>query len=173
MKQRCNNPKHTAAKWYHDKGIRVCDEWEKSFEAFQIWAMENGYFDKGSIDRIDPNKGYDPTNCRWITLSENRRRVTRNYGNERKIKSNNRCRKPRSNTVDLCGGVRTCSTKIDFVVENAFAQAKMILSTIIAGANEFISKSDEDTLLAITAGYLAGKEAGRREAQAQAQTTEE
>lgn len=50
--------------------------------------------------------------------------------------------------------------------KNAFA-------AVAASANNLISKSDEDTLLAITAGYLAGKEAGRREAQAQAQTTEE
>lgn len=43
--------------------------------------------------------------------------------------------------------------------KNAFA-------AVAEGANEMITKSDEDTLLAITAGYLAGKEAGRREANA-------
>lgn len=53
MKQRCNNPKHTAAAWYHDKGIRVCEEWSDNFHAFQTWALANGYADDLTIDRID------------------------------------------------------------------------------------------------------------------------
>lgn len=75
MKQRCNNPRHPAARWYHNKGIRVCDQWENSFGAFQDWALSNGYFAEGSIDRIDPSRGYSPDNCRWITIDENRRRA--------------------------------------------------------------------------------------------------
>ena len=50
--------------------------------------------------------------------------------------------------------------------KNAFA-------AVAAGANNLISKSDEDTLLAITAGYLAGKEAGRREAKAESSEEKE
>ena len=75
MKQRCNNPNHPAARWYHDKGIRVCQEWENNFPAFQKWAMANGYFENASIDRINPDDGYKPDNCRWITLQENRIRA--------------------------------------------------------------------------------------------------
>ncbi len=48
-------------------------------------------------------------------------------------------------------------------------QEKNAFAAVAAGANELLSKSDEDTLLAITAGYLAGKEAGRREAKAEIQ----
>lgn len=48
-------------------------------------------------------------------------------------------------------------------------QEKGAFAAVAAGANDLISKSDEDTLLAITAGYLAGKEAGRREAKAEIQ----
>lgn len=78
MKQRCNNPNHTAARWYHEKGIRVCKEWENDFYSFQTWAYSNGYFDDASIDRINPNGNYSPDNCRWITLTENRKRAIRN-----------------------------------------------------------------------------------------------
>lgn len=77
MRQRCNNPKHTAAKWYYYKGIRLCDEWESDFNAFQLWAIGNGYRNDLTIDRVDPDKGYEPDNCRWITLDENRKRARR------------------------------------------------------------------------------------------------
>ena len=72
MKQRCNNPKHTAARWYHDKGIKVCEEWD-SFNAFEKWSFENGYKDNLTIDRINSNGDYEPSNCRWVTIEENRR----------------------------------------------------------------------------------------------------
>lgn len=71
MKQRCNNPKHTAARWYHDRGIRVCQEWNDSFDAFESWSTQNGYADDLTIDRINPDGNYDPNNCRWVTLKEN------------------------------------------------------------------------------------------------------
>lgn len=72
MKQRCCNPNHTAAPWYHFKGIRVCDEW-LNYEKFEEWAMSNGYTDELTIDRIDSDRNYEPDNCRWITIYENRR----------------------------------------------------------------------------------------------------
>ena len=61
--------------YYRDKGIKVCDEWRYDFETFREWAYENGYQDDLSIDRIDSDGDYCPENCRWITLSENRRRA--------------------------------------------------------------------------------------------------
>ena len=181
MKQRCNNPKHTAARWYHDKGIRVCDEWNESFHSFAKWAKQNGYFDGGSIDRIDSSKGYNPENCRWITLEENRSRAKKGNRHERRTDAIYRQRRKGGCKPSLRSNVRTEKTEIDLLVDQAYQKARFILyqggkkmsedeknalSAVAASANNLLPKSDEDTLLAIAAGYLAGKEAGRREAQA-------
>lgn len=70
MIARCHNPKSISYKYYGGKGITVCDEWKNSFENFSKWSELNGYNDTLSIDRIDNSKGYCPSNCRWIPLSE-------------------------------------------------------------------------------------------------------
>lgn len=67
MKSRCHTPSTPHYEYYGGKGITVCDEWNSSFEAFYEWAINNGYSDSLSIDRIDPSKGYCPDNCRWVT----------------------------------------------------------------------------------------------------------
>lgn len=69
MKARCNLPNRKDSKYYHDKGITYCTEWE-SFENFQDWALLNGYADNLTLDRVDGNKPYCPENCRWITIQE-------------------------------------------------------------------------------------------------------
>lgn len=72
MKTRCNNPKSKTYSYYGGKGITVCPEWEKSFEAFRDWALANGYADNLTLDRIDSDKGYAPDNCQWATWHEQR-----------------------------------------------------------------------------------------------------
>lgn len=70
MKARCYNEKHMAYKNYGGRGISICDEWRNSFEAFHTWALENGYSDELTIDRIDVNGNYEPSNCHWITANQ-------------------------------------------------------------------------------------------------------
>ena len=70
MKSRCKNP----VKYYGERGISVCSGW-MSFISFRDWALSHGYADNLTIERMDPDGNYEPTNCEWITRSENSRRA--------------------------------------------------------------------------------------------------
>ncbi len=68
MKQRCYNPNNSRYKDYGGRGISVCAEWLNSPDAFFEWAFANGYADNLTIDRIDVDGNYEPSNCRWVSF---------------------------------------------------------------------------------------------------------
>jgi len=84
MKDRCFNPNAESYKLYGGRGIRVCDEWNVSFDAFFAHIGPRPTTEH-QIDRIDNNKGYEPGNVRWATRKE-------------------QCRNRRSNRLITCNG---------------------------------------------------------------------
>lgn len=85
MKGRCYDSSRANYKNYGGRGITICDEWLHDFAAFRDWAMANGYdpdapHGKCTIDRIDVDGNYEPSNCRWVDM-----KVQSNNKHPRKI----------------------------------------------------------------------------------------
>lgn len=91
MKDRCYNLNSKIYRFYGERNIIICDEWKNNFEAFYNWAINNGYDDLLTIDRINSFGNYEPSNCRWITIQDQQRNRTNNrfitYNNETKTLS--------------------------------------------------------------------------------------
>ena len=86
MRNRCSNPNDKSYKRYGAKGISVCEEW-RDFRVFYPWAIQNGYKEGLTLDRIDPSGNYEPSNCRWITNKEQQR----NRGNNVRLSHDGKC----------------------------------------------------------------------------------
>lgn len=91
MKKRCYNPITHNYHRYGGRGITVCEEWLRDFQAFYEWAIAHGYDENApymqcTIDRIDNDKGYSPDNCRWVdaaTQNRNKSNSKKELFNER------------------------------------------------------------------------------------------
>lgn len=82
MKQRCANRKQISYSHYGARGIKVCDEWLNDFASFYEWSMKAGYDPEAprgacTLDRIDNDGDYEPSNCRWVDMSVQRSNQSR------------------------------------------------------------------------------------------------
>lgn len=73
MVGRCYYKSHTSYKYYGGRRIQVCEEWKNDFVSFYNWAINNGYTDNLTLDRINTDGDYEPNNCRWVSMRENDR----------------------------------------------------------------------------------------------------
>ena len=78
MKSRCSNPNVDNYRFYGGRGIKVCDEWQ-DFISFRFWAITNGYADDLTLDRINNDGNYEPSNCRWDTHLHQCNNTRRNH----------------------------------------------------------------------------------------------
>jgi hypothetical protein len=90
IKARCLNKNSTYFYHYGGRGITICNEWRSDFMSFYNWAIDNGYEEGLSIDRIDVDGNYEPNNCRWETKA---------------VQSSNIRAKGRKNNTSGCKGV--------------------------------------------------------------------
>lgn len=69
IKSRCLNPHNPSFRFYGERGISICEEW-LNFDNFYNWAIDNGFKQNLTIDRINTNGNYEPFNCRWVNMEQ-------------------------------------------------------------------------------------------------------
>ncbi len=136
MKQRCYNKSNENYENYGGRGITVCQAWLDDFMNFYNWAMANGYdynaeFGECTIDRIDVNGNYEPSNCRWVDVETqaNNKRPSKDW-KPRKAKIEFHGKKYRFNELCKMFGtsdpaVRYRMNKLGMTLEQALTTPKM------------------------------------------------
>lgn len=120
IKGRCYNLKNTNYKYYGERGIKMCDSWKTNFISFYNWAISNGYRDNLTIDRINNNGNYEPSNCRWVTKEVQSWNTRQNH--LLTYKNETHCIGEWAKIIGLCS--RTLRARINrgWTVERAFTQ---------------------------------------------------
>jgi hypothetical protein len=104
MRNRCNRRTDKSYDRYGGRGIKVCGAWDRSFMNFYKWAMAHGYKSNLTLDRIDNDGDYKPSNCQWITMIDNLRK--------RPIRRLSACRKGHTYTPENTYGIKRRRCKI-------------------------------------------------------------
>jgi len=124
MKQRCLRPGHKGFHRYGGRGITICNQWLQSYENFRQDMLP--LWQKGlQLDRIDNNRNYEPSNCRWATRSENMKNTSR----AAQIQS-------RFPGVSYCNGKwRICAPRLVFTTEEeayaAYLKVAEFMQTLV------------------------------------------
>ena len=119
MKERCTNSKHKQFKDYGGRGITICPEWTNDYTVFRDWALNNGYKENLTIDRIENDGNYEPNNCQWITRTENNRSRKWNKINMQIANEIRELYKTKKYTMrDLAKKYSISTTTIYFIINN-------------------------------------------------------
>ena len=78
MISRCHNANDKGYARYGARGIKVCDEWRDDFDIFESWALKAGYTEGLTIDRVNNDGNYEPSNCEFISRGRNASKTSRN-----------------------------------------------------------------------------------------------
>ncbi len=114
MKNRCNSENR---KNYKERGITVTETWN-SFKSFKEWALNNGYLDTLTIDRINNDGNYEPSNCRWTTVVEQARNTRRSVFNEELVSVAKTMNKYGLGHVKIARALGVNSTAVKFALSN-------------------------------------------------------
>ena len=113
MLTRCRNKDATSYYRYGGRGISVCDEWYK-YSSFKTFALNNGYRENLTIDRIDNNGNYEPSNIRFVTMKENtnnRQNSIKNRFSDDELSEIIECYSNSNITIKNLSGITKLSTR--------------------------------------------------------------
>lgn len=156
MKSRCTNPDYVSWHHYGGKGVRVCDRWMRSFEAF-LEDMGPRPSKQHTIDRIRPDGDYEPQNCRWATFAEQQR---------------TRSKVRRGKSVEAIASIcRRCGQ--EFIYPGSYKQRRLFCSRGCSGARRrslsqgqttdaMRRRSEGESLRSIAASMGVGEASVRR-----------